>query len=542
MLKIKDKNNRRYISKYINEKNAFDNLEKLVIEESTYFLQLENILGRYPVEEQRKLMGALINTYSLKEPLWEIFQKYTPEVGSELLPDIPTNLQRDFDELVLSIAREVMGCDIYDGRVKFNHKKFAEFVLKTYRLAIDKKDPDVLLVYNNQSGIWDDATHPLKRLIIEIAYYIGEGRLDTWNSILEKAIMDILSRKVKLIETKHFNQQYFPLGNVTLDSITGDIVPHSTKHLATMGSPIVYDSSATCTQFTTFVDELFEDSDTIAFVQEWFGYVLSNSQKANSLLIGVGTGANGKSTLFDVLTHLVGLNNVASITLSNFNTDFGIEPLIGMKLNLATESDVDSFKTGKIKAITAGENISVNRKNKPEITISLPTKLIFLVNELPILSDSSMGFERRLIILPFEKTFTPDKQDKDLPVKLGNELPGILNWALQGLSRLIANDYKFTVSSPMKEAKSSYIGTGNPVERFVREYVNSKPGNTYESREVFTAYKNWMKTNQLPFKGTDSVQTFWSYFEQAASKNQLEYKKSKSNGKVVVRDIEIKNN
>src|SRR5699024_12409680 len=101
-----------------------------------------------------------------------------------------------------------------------------------------------------------------------------------------------------------------------------------------------------------------------------------------------------------------------------FNSDFGLQPLVGKKVNLATESDVDAFKTGKLKALTAGEDISINRKNKMEITTKLPAKLGFLVNEWPFLTDDSFGFERRLFILPFDKTFLPHEQDKDLPKKL----------------------------------------------------------------------------------------------------------------------------
>jgi putative DNA primase/helicase len=146
------------------------------------------------------------------------------------------------------------------------------------------------------------------------------------------------------------------------------------------------------------------------------------------------------------------------VPLSNFNSEFGLEPLIGMKLNLATESDADAFKTGKLKALTAGEAISVNRKNKTEITMILPTKFVFLVNELPILSDSSLGFERRLIILPFNQTFTPDEQDKDLSKKLTAELQGILNWTIAGLQR---SDGIITFSlrnpEPWNKAKESYF-------------------------------------------------------------------------------------
>src|SRR5699024_1344545 len=143
-----------------------------------------------------------------------------------------------------------------------------------------------------------------------------------------------------------------PLGNYTLNSTTGELVPHASSHLATFGSSVEYQPNTDCSVFQQFLTSLFHEVKTIELVQEWFGYTLSTSHKANAFLIGVGAGANGKSTLFDILAQLVGIQNVASVPLSNFNSEFGLEPLIGKKLNLATESDVDAFKTGKLKAIT----------------------------------------------------------------------------------------------------------------------------------------------------------------------------------------------
>src|SRR5699024_1569924 len=289
----------------------------------------------------------------------------------------------------------------------FNKKHFAEIVMDFYPLVVDRNDPEILLVYNKEKGSWEDARQPLHRLIIEIAHAAGGDVEDTWTSHLESSIIDILQRKVVFAQSANFNKHHFPLGNFTLDSTTGDLVPHAPSHLATYGSPVNYIDNAECLTFKQFLTDLFEEDGTIDFIQEWFGYTLSCSHQANAFLIGVGAGANGKSTLFDILAQLVGIKNVASAHLSNFNSEFGLEPLIGKKLNLATESDVDAFKTSKLKTITAGENVAINRKNKLEITTKLPTKLVFLMNELPLLSDDSFGFERRLLILPFDKIFLP---------------------------------------------------------------------------------------------------------------------------------------
>src|SRR5690625_1825747 len=407
-----------------------------------------------------------------------------------------------------------------------------------YPLVVDRNDPEALLVYNNEKGYWEDATQPLHRLIIEIAHAAGGNVEDTWTSNLESSIIDILKRKVGFVQPASYNI-HFPLGNDTLNYITGDMMKHAHSHLSTFGSSINYNPNADCPVFKEFLTDLFDD-ETIKFVQEWLGYTLSCSHKANAFLIGVGAGANGKSTLFDVLAQLVGIQNVASVPLSNFNSEFGLEPLIGKKLNLATESDVDAFKTGKLKALTAGEEISINRKNKMEITTKLPTKLVFLMNELPLLSDDSFGFERRLLILPFDKTFLPHEQDKDLPKKLTNELEGILAWALDGLKRLIAKNYNFTVSESMQHAKELYFGVGNPIQKFVEECVIAKPSNVLDARDLMNAYSIWMTNNEFPFKGTNTPQKFWKLFKEAMDVKLIEFSRGKSNGRTVVRDIALK--
>ncbi len=454
---------------------------------------------------------------------------------------VSENVKSTFKELLLDIGRTEVEYNMSEsGRITFNKKHFAEIVMDFYPLVVDRNDPEVLLVYNKEKGFWEDARQPLHRLIIEVAHAAGGNTEDTWTSHLESSILDILRRKVAFVQSANFNKNYFPLGNLTLDSITGDLVPHAPSHLATYGSPVNYIDNAECLTFKQFLTDLFEEDETIDFIQEWLGFVISTSHKTNTFLIGVGAGANGKSTLFDVLAQLVGIENVSSAPLSNFNTEFGLEPLIGKKLNLATESDVDAFKTSKLKAITAGEDVAINRKNKIEITTKLPTKLVFLMNELPLLSDDSFGFERRLLVLPFDRIFLPHEQDKDLPKKLANELEGILNWSIAGLRRLITNNYTFKESKSMQDAKTLYLGVGNPVENFVNECVVSEPANVMSANEVINAYTIWMQENNYPFKGTNSPQKFWRLFQEAMDLKLIQFERAKSNGRTVVRDIGLK--
>ena len=540
MILFENKENAQLIRQYLNQDILFEDCS-IALDAFPAYERFDGEFRKVPTDRQSNVLAQLMVGYELHPAMKTILKKYEPSENVEFDSGMDEDLQGVFHLLMLEIARTIMSATLSEERkLRFNRKLLAERIMQLYALRINHKDPEIILIYNRTNGRWEDGKIAVSRLIIEIAHYLGDNGVDSWTANLERSVIDILLRKVEMIDPTRFNQTYYPFSNVTLDTMKASVMEHSPGYLATMGSDVSYSPDASCPVFDMFLSQVFESGDTVQFVQEWFGYTLYSGHKANSLLIGVGSGANGKSTLFDVLAQLVGLANVASVPLSNFNSEFGLEPLIGMKLNLATESDADAFKTGKLKALTAGEAISVNRKNKPEITMILPTKFVFLVNELPILSGSSLGFERRLLILPFNQTFTPDEQDKDLSKKLTAELQGILNWTMAGLQRLMDNNFQFTRSRAMEQAKESYFGIGNPVERFIKEKVIKEPNNKIESTEFMNAYRLWMIGKGYPYKGTDSPQVFWRMFDEAARKELIEYQRKKSNGKNIVLDIALK--
>ena len=442
---------------------------------------------------------------------------------------------------VTSIKKRLGYSDSNAKRSTVNRYFVALEVKRLVHLLTLKEDRERMLVYNRADGVWVDAIPVLSRLILEVIHAIPEAKdNDIWSKQLEQSVIDILLRKVRIETIDRFNKDHFAFSNLTYDFSKQVALTHQPTFLTTYSSPVTYDEASACPKFMSMLDTLFHEQDTKDFVQEWFGYCLSTSHKANAFVIGVGKGSNGKSTLFDVLAKIVGMHNVSSAPLSNLNTTFGLEPILGKKLNIATESSTESFTTAKLKAITAGEAVTVNRKNKPEITTVIDAKLVFLVNELPLLSDTSHGLVRRLIILPFNQTIPAEKQDKGLSKALEQELSGILNWSLSGFERLVRNNYTFTESSEMLSAKNRYIENANPVESFIEAHIIQDIGNRLDSSKVLTKYVNWMYTQGLPLKGTSSPQIFWMKFKESMDTVGIHFTKSKSNGQSVVRDIGFK--
>jgi len=118
--------------------------------------------------------------------------------------------------------------------------------------------------------------------------------------------------------------------------------------------------------------------------------------------------------------------------------------------------------------VISGDLVQADVKHKEPFTFRPIAKHIFSMNETPIITDRTYAMKRRLIILKFNQTFCGKKEDKHLEDKLAKELPGILNWSLIGLSRVLQNE-SITKSKWMEEDKKAFMRSINPVLSFVDE-------------------------------------------------------------------------
>ena len=113
-------------------------------------------------------------------------------------------------------------------------------------------------------------------------------------------------------------------------------------------------------------------------------------------------------------------------------------------------------------------------------------------NIFPRITDHSSAFYKRLILIPCDRVFSYEEQNRDLPAQLHKELPGILNWAIEGLKRLSQRG-RFEELDFMKEAIQELEDENNPSNLFFDEYVSvdMSDGVYIEKGELFEKYKNW---------------------------------------------------
>lgn len=95
--------------------------------------------------------------------------------------------------------------------------------------------------------------------------------------------------------------------NGTIDLRTAVLRPHHRADFLTKRAPVVYDDRATCPVWDAFLHRIMhENTDLMRFLQKAFGYALTGSTREQCLFLLYGIGANGKSTLIDILLALLG--------------------------------------------------------------------------------------------------------------------------------------------------------------------------------------------------------------------------------------------
>lgn len=227
--------------------------------------------------------------------------------------------------------------------------------------------------------------------------------------------------------------------NGTLDLQTGACRAPDRFEYLTMRLNTTYDDQAGCPRWEQFLTEVFGgDQSLIDWVQRAVGYTLTGDTREEVLFLCFGSGANGKSKFLEVLSRLLG-DYAATASFETFNAERRSEQtndlaaLAGKRLVTAIETDEDRrLAEARVKMVTGGDTISCRFLRQEFFSYRPQFKVWLAMNHKPIVRGRDRGIWRRIKLIPFLQSFER-KPDKQLNDKLAAEMPGILNWAIQGL-------------------------------------------------------------------------------------------------------------
>jgi putative DNA primase/helicase len=240
------------------------------------------------------------------------------------------------------------------------------------------------------------------------------------------------------------------------------------KDFLTYQLPFEYDEMATCPVFQKYLNEVLPEKELQHIVAEFFGYIFTKGLKMEKAMLLYGSGANGKSVLFDIMNALLGNENISNFSLSNLLEEHN-RALIAYKL-LNYGSEINATRTrDEFKNLVSTEPIQARLKYGNSFTMENYAKLAFNCNELPKDFDHSNAYFRRLLIIPFRITIPESKQDKTLANKIIKmELAGVFNWIIDGLKRLLKTE-QFTESQIAKDTLETYRRDSDSVACFIAE-------------------------------------------------------------------------
>jgi putative DNA primase/helicase len=418
--------------------------------------------------------------------------------------------------------------DIEKGTIKgFNPNEYAAFIKANYNLLYTKEG----FFYGYANGKWtkkdDNRVLVVLREILQMPYF------GVWNLKREKEYVEAIKRTVYYDSEMNPYRNYVNLQNGMFDLDKFELVPHHPEFYSTIQIPMEFRPDAQCPQFLKFLDQVFEgDKQRMDLAQEWAGYLLSAETKAQKALLLYGTGANGKGVFVDIISVLIGEDNISHIPLNELQKGFSRVCLHNKTANISSENETDGkgLNTQYFKGIVGEDMIHAEQKNKPVFSFKPTAKLVMAMNNLPQTSDKSQGYIRRLSILHFSAFFSEDQRDKELKQKLKGELQGIFLWALEGLKRLRKNNYNFSECDSMKKILRQYEKELNPILQFCEECIVPAGDEFREDNKViYNTFKNWASNNGLKSYTNLSSQRFWKEFEACMSKLEYRFEKGKSN-------------
>ena len=434
---------------------------------------------------------------------------------------------------------EDVGLSINDnGKYVLNANAFARYLLKRLNLCVDGAGQYYL--YNEGLGLWKSVS---ETEIAKVARnLLHEVVPDIWRRSWEQEYMVALQREMIFVDAVDSARHLLNLENGMLDLSTQKLISHGTQWHSTIRIPVQYDPEAQCPRFMQFLREVtLDDEDCIRVIQEIMGYCLTSEMKLQKAFFFYGAGSNGKSVLAAVMERLCGLENVSHTPLSTLNKKFGMQELPGKILNISPENDSygKDIDTQMLKSITGGDIVAVEQKYKTASSVQMRCKLLFLLNQLPTTKDTSHGFYRRLVLIPFERIFKPEEQDCGLLEKLYEELPGILNFAMEGLQRLRQQQYQLSSAKRIDDALEKYKQNHHPVLQFFTE-VLSVDKSAKERRPLFyEVYNTWAFMNERDDCARVGRQEFWAMLRTIMGMNGIDYVEVKEDGTMYVKGVVI---
>ncbi|MEN6588574.1 MAG: bifunctional DNA primase/polymerase [Proteiniphilum sp.] len=343
-------------------------------------------------------------------------------------------------------------------------------------------------------------------------------------------------------------------------------VPFTTAEIMQAGEPV---------KFIEFMHEIFPDDATRETAFYSIALCVSGNAGKRHFQLWEGAGSNGKSTLIEILTEVLGKGKAITykpeLLLANkFDTGMGATPELaafqGAYAAFGVEVEQNKkFSLGRIKQLTGGDSISARALYQNQISFQATWQLILAVNDLPSFNGDDQAFISRLLVLPFEMRFWKTESDRNeyldegipearlkkamererLQADITQERPAIIRYLIELYIRLQAElDGVVPESLLCKRKKTEYVKDNDDMGLFLSDLCEvSRPNENRNyftpSEEIADAYREFVGNKKLSTSFiTRLIKKYNEHIESGIRKLKVWDEESRSEKMKSVRGLE----
>lgn len=366
----------------------------------------------------------------------------------------------------------------------FNLDSFSRYLIAEYNII---KLNNQLHIYKN--GVYiNDLSEIESKMIQNIPNLTRNKRAEVLS------YLDLLIRD----NSKEAGAEYITFKNGLYNLYKQQLEPFNNNYILTNKIEYNYNKNAFCDIVDKTLNDIScNDNKIRMLLEELIGYTFYRRNEFKKAFILVGDKNNGKSTFLDLLSFVLGKENISALSLRELNDRFKPSLLFHKLANIGDDIDNELISESSIfKKIVSGDRIIVERKNEHPFEFKPYSKLIFSANDLPKIKDKTGAALSRIILIPFNADFT-ENRNPFLRYQLQTEESAeyIIKVGIEGLLRLIKNQ-SFTKADKVEKAISNYKIENNPVLEFCKSKtayeITGKP-----VKSVFEEFQELYPDNRI---------------------------------------------
>lgn len=419
----------------------------------------------------------------------------------------------DDAELETILRDEAFQKPIFYKKGRFLHDKFATFIRNNNHIV---KINGQLHVYRD--GVYVSGAGIIERQMIEHLPDLTKARRTEVLSYLNVMITE---------DTPTADAHLIAFNNGIYNLMTNELENFSPSVVITNKIPWDYNPQAYSEICDRTLNKMScQDAEIRALLEEAVGYCFYRRNELRKFFILTGDRQNGKSTYLSMVEELLGKRNIVNLDLRELGERFKSAELFGKLANVGDDIEGDFIPSpGVLKKLSSGNSVNVERKGGDPFDFSNYAKLLFSANDIPRIKDKTGAVFSRMIIVPFNATFTKSDPDFDPYIKYKliqrESMEYLVRVGVEALKRILENK-AFTKSAAVDRQLSEYEENNNPILLFFKEdnkIENEPTANVYKKYYEFCLSNSFTPMSNVEF--SKQVKRYYGY----------EIKDKKINGK-----------